>query len=119
MTTGVYIVENHDVVREVVASYLARMEGVVVCGQADSAERALPDIARLRPDVVLIDLSLPGMSGLDLLRELSARHPDVACVVLTGHAEPGYRDRALAAGARAFVLKDDPANLETALRSLQ
>lgn len=114
----IYIVENHDVVREVVRSFVSRIEGMTVCGDAASADRALAEIAEKSPDLVLVDLSLTGPSGIELIEKLRARHPEVACVVLTGHVEEVYRERAIRAGTDAYVLKDDPEELEATLRAV-
>lgn len=76
--------------------------------------------ARRRPDCVLLDLHMKGMSGLDLLRELRAREPMIPAVVLTAHDDPGTREACLAAGARAYLCKplDDRALLSAISASL-
>ena len=115
MTARLYIVENHSLVREVIAATVARIPEVEVVGAAESAEEALTAIARELPDLVIVDLSLPDMNGLDLIREVTARYPDVKCLVLTGHRGEAYRARAREVGSRGFVLKDAPEDLPAAI----
>ena len=67
---------------------------------------------------MLIDLSLPGMNGIELIQELRARYPDLRCAILSGHRSKTYARRALAAGANGYVLKGDPLEIETALHAI-
>ena len=67
---------------------------------------------------MLIDLSLPGMDGIELMRELRSRYPDLRCAILSGHRSKVYAHRALAAGARGYVLKGDPIEIEAALNAI-
>ena len=118
VTSSVYIVENHAVVRQMIAEYVERSGVATMQGQAATAEEALREIALDPPSLVIADLSLPAMSGLELVREITARFPDVRCMILTGHHDASYRRRAFEAGARGFVLKDDPDELFAAIRAL-
>lgn len=118
MTARVYVVEDHELVRDVVVACIDAMPEARVVGAAESAERALAEIERDPPDLVVADLSLPDMHGLALIRELTARFPDVKCLVLTGHAAESYRRRAREVGSRAFVAKDDPDELTRAIRAV-
>lgn len=81
---------------------------LAVVGEAESAEQALDRLAGATPDLVLVDLGLPGMSGLEFIRRLRAERPDLTCVVVTAHGDPRTRRRALAAGAAGFASKADP-----------
>lgn len=98
----VYIIEDHEAVREAFRSLLDQEPGLVVCGEAETAEFALEQVPRLAPDLLLVDVSLPGMSGLDLLERLPA---GTRSLVVTAHSEPHYRERAFEAGATGFVSK--------------
>lgn len=82
--------------------------GVTVVGTARRGEEALDVVGRLRPDVVLMDLSLPGMSGVEATRRLTRAHPGVCVVVLTVMADEGMLMEAIQAGAVGYVLKDAP-----------
>jgi DNA-binding NarL/FixJ family response regulator len=103
--TQVYIVEDSAAIRVRLSEMLARMEGVAVIGEAAGAQAAIPAILRLRPDSVLLDLKLDGSNGLEVLRAVHPRAPEIAFVVLTNQAEPQYRRACSAAGARYFLDK--------------
>ena len=78
---------------------------LVVCGEAEDAASALAAVERLRPDLVVADLSLPGRNGLEWIKDLAVRHPDVATMVLSMHDESLYAERAIRAGARGYLMK--------------
>jgi CheY-like chemotaxis protein len=70
------------------------------------------------PDLILIDLSLPGMSGIDLIRRLHALHPELRCAILSGHRSPTYVGQALAAGAMGYILKGDPLEISRGIDAI-
>jgi len=78
---------------------------LVVCGEAEDAASALAAVERLRPDLVVADLSLPGRNGLEWIKDLAVRHPGVATLVLSMHDESLYAERAIRAGARGYLMK--------------
>ena len=82
-----------------------------VLGVAASAEDALQTLSAVDPDLVLVDVSLPGMSGLKLVERLCVQRPGVKTLMVSGHSETLYARAALAGGARGFVTKDDPDQL--------
>jgi DNA-binding NarL/FixJ family response regulator len=84
----VAIVDDEQLIAELVALRLADTPGIVVVGMALSGEAALTLVAEQRPDVLVLDLAMPGMDGVDVARQVRARFPEVAIVVLTGHASP-------------------------------
>jgi DNA-binding NarL/FixJ family response regulator len=104
-------------VREVVAAYLRMVPDAEVCGSADSGEIALTMLGTIKPDIVLVDLSLSGMSGIELIATMRARYPDTCALVLSAHAEPRYVEAAFAAGACGYVLKGNPADLRAAIEA--
>ena len=111
------IVDDHPIVREGLAAVLSAEPDFTVVGQAESAERALAEVDRLRPDVVLLDIRLPGMSGTEACEELSRRHPNTRVIVLTSFASTGSLVQSFSAGAKGFVLKESqPAVLREAVR---
>ncbi len=89
-----------------------------VLGTAASAEDALQALPALEPDLVLVDVSLPGASGLQLVEGLRAGRPGLKTLVVSGHSETRYARAALAAGAGGFVTKDDPDQLLEAVRTV-
>jgi len=81
--------------------------GLVVCGEADNARQAFDAIARLKPDLVLMDISLPGKSGLELLQDVHAFNPELAVLVISMHDETLYAERVLRAGGRGYIMKQE------------
>ncbi|MGH8144783.1 MAG: response regulator [Rhodanobacteraceae bacterium] len=98
----------------------ARVAGIAlsVCGAAGSAETALRELPGLDVNVVLIDMSLPQMSGIKLIAALHTQFPEMRCLIMSGHNEPGYVQRALAAGARGYVLKGKPPEVQPAIEAV-
>lgn len=116
--TRLFIVEDHPIMRQSLRAFMKRQTGLDVCGEAASGEAALSQISQAQPELVLIDVSLPGMSGLDLLEVIRDKYPDLMCVMLSGHGERSHVDQALLAGARGYVLKGDTDELAGALRKV-
>ena len=108
MTHTVLIIEDHPAMRAMLQAFLSEMTQVEVIGAVSSAEEALRFCDQREPDLALVDVSLPGKNGIDLVADLRAGHPQVRCLMLSGHQEPSYIERALANGARGFLLKGDP-----------
>ena len=101
----VFIVDDHPLVRERLIAALQQQPDIQVCGQAEDARSALPAMNEAAPDVAIVDLSLKGSSGLDLIKDIAEQQPRVRVVVLSMHEEVFYAERALRAGARAYVMK--------------
>lgn len=101
----IYLVEDHPVTREGFAQLLNFQRDLEVCGQAGIAAQALTEIAVLNPDLVIVDISLAGTSGIELIKDLVSRHPILKILVLSMHDESLYAERALRAGARGYVMK--------------
>lgn len=119
MKRKVYIVEDHEVVRESYLMLLELADDLEVCGTANTAEAALEQLPEAAPDLLLVDVSLPGMSGIDLVKRLQADDALVPTLMLTGHDREAYRVAALEAGARGFVMKQDgPDALLEAIRDV-
>jgi DNA-binding NarL/FixJ family response regulator len=102
---GILLVDDHPLMREGVARWIQRAPELEVCGQAESAAEALSLVAKLKPDLVLVDISLPGSNGLELIKDLAALQPGLPVVVLSMHDESLYAGRALRAGARGYIMK--------------
>ncbi len=106
-------------VRTGLRTFLGLQAGMTVVGEAATAEQALAVVPRLRPDIVLMDLVLPGMSGVEAVRRLRASHPEVKVVVLTSFAGQDAVLPAVRAGVAGYLLKDvGPAELADALRAV-
>ncbi|MGI5168513.1 response regulator transcription factor [Spirillospora sp. CA-253888] len=112
---GVLIVDDHPMVREGLRGMLAAEPGITVVGEAASGEQAVAAARELRPEVVLMDLRMPGGDGLDAIRRLAGRH---RVVVLTGYDHDADIAAAVAAGAAGYLLKDvTRAELAAAVRT--
>lgn len=104
---GVFIVDDHPLVREGLTNLINRQSDLVVCGEAKDSPEAIAGIAKERPDVAIIDISLSNESGLELIKHLVKQFPQLAVVVLSMHDEALYAERALRAGARGYVMKHE------------
>jgi DNA-binding NarL/FixJ family response regulator len=104
----IFIVDDHPLIRRVFKQVLDLEPNFVVVGEAASGEDALRQLERAAPDLCLIDFSLPGMDGAELIRKLSRTRPELLCMVVSSHHEPLYAKLALEAGACGFVTKGDP-----------
>jgi len=102
---SVFLVDDHPLVRDWLSRLINEETDLMVCGTADKAEDALTEIARLHPDVIIVDIGLRGKSGLELIRFLTDQNPDELILVLSMHDEAVYASRALKAGARGYVSK--------------
>lgn len=103
--TRILIVDDHPLMRKGLALTLSAETDLDVVGQAADAEEALSVIDQLDPDLVLIDISLPGMSGLELLKHLLAVRPELLTLIVSRHDEALYAERAIRAGAKGYVMK--------------
>lgn len=115
---NVMLVEDHAVVRDLLQEFVRSLPRVASCCVAASAEAALDSIDGTLPDLMLIDLSLPGMNGIDLVKRLRRDHRDVSCLMLSGHNSASYAEQSLSAGARAYLLKGDPLEIERGIEAV-
>ena len=113
----VFLVDDHPLVRQALSQLINQEGDLAVCGEAEGAPEALRSIAALKPDVAVVDLTLKEGSGLDLVKDLKLRHPDLPVLVLSMHDESTYAERLLRSGARGYVMKDQASDkVVTALR---
>jgi DNA-binding NarL/FixJ family response regulator len=105
LTTRILIVDDHPLMRKGLALSLSEDPSLEVVGQAADAEEALSAFDTLDPDVAVVDVSLPGMSGLELIKHLIAIKSDLIVLVVSRHDEVLYAERAIRAGARGYVMK--------------
>ena len=109
MTHNVFIVEDHPVMREGYVSLINAEPDLNVVGEAESAEDAFDQAAELDFDVAIVDLSLPGVNGVELIKRLRSINDDVKVLVVSAHDEALYAERALRAGARGYLMKHESA----------
>ncbi|MBU6422490.1 MAG: response regulator transcription factor [Chloroflexi bacterium] len=116
--TRVLIADDHAMFRAGLVALLATQADLRLVGEVASAERAIDLAATARPDVVLMDIAMPGMGGIDGTRCLRAAHPDVRVLCLTAHEDPAYFFAVVEVGAAGYVLKDaSPSELFDAIRA--
>ena len=105
----VLLVDDHPIMRHGLAQLIRMEPGLDVCGEAGSATDGLGAVGKLKPDIVVVDLTLPDKNGLELLKDIHAMYPGTRCIVLSMHDENLYAERALRAGARGYVMKETAA----------
>lgn len=115
----VFIVDDHPMMRHGLSQFIHAESGVEVCGEAADARQALPAILRLRPALVILDISLPGKNGLELIKEVRAQVSSIKILVHSMHDERIYAQRALRAGAQGYIMKEhDGDQLTIAVRQV-
>jgi DNA-binding NarL/FixJ family response regulator len=112
------VVEDHAMMRKALVRLLQQEPDLVVSGQAGSAAEALEQLDHHAPDLMLVDVSLPGQNGILLVKALQQARPELLCLILSGHNEAVYAKAALQAGARGYVMKGDPAAVLVAIRTV-
>lgn len=106
----VVLIDDHPIMRHGLAQLVRAEAGLDVCGEAGSAREGLEVVGRLKPDLAIIDLTLPDKNGLELVKDIRALHPATQCLVLSMHDEAHYGERSLRAGARGYVMKEEAAD---------
>jgi DNA-binding NarL/FixJ family response regulator len=115
----IFIVDDHPVFREGLVVLVKKEVDLMVCGEADNAPQALTSIERLKPDLVLADIGLPGKSGLELIKDLRAALPEMVVLVISMHDETLYAERVLRAGGRGYIMKQEgPEKMLQAIRQV-
>ena len=104
---SILVIEDHIVFGKALVRLLTEKANVDVVEVVNSGEEALAKLPQLNVDLVLIDVSLPRMNGIQLVSMIHEKFPDLLCLMLSGHLTPFYVKRSLEAGARGYVLKDD------------
>jgi DNA-binding NarL/FixJ family response regulator len=111
------IVDDHEVVREGLRLSLSRAPHIRVIGEAPDGEQAITLVERRRPDVVVMDVRMPGMDGLEATRQITEKVPETAVLIFTAFSERSLLARGLDSGAKGYILKEAPH--ETLLRALE
>ncbi len=111
------IVDDHEVVREGLRLALSRTEHIRVVGEASDGKAAIAMAQRRRPDVVIMDVRMPGMDGLQASKQILAEMPEAAVLMFTAYAERSLLTRGLEAGAKGYILKEAPQ--QTLVRAIQ
>ena len=103
----ILVVDDHPIIRQGLALMVNREADLVVCGEAEDATGAMLVMASSRPDVLIVDISLNGPDGLDLLKNIRTTHPSLPVLILSMHDESIYAERALRAGANGYIMKQE------------
>ena len=115
----VLIVDDHPVVRDGLTTVINHEQDLNVCGEADDAHETLKAVTELKPDVVIADISLKSSDGIELTKSIKAGHPKLPVIVFSVHDESVYAERALLAGAKAYLMKDAVSeNIVKAIRTV-
>ena len=112
------VVEDNALLVSTMVRFLRDQGKLDVAAVVPSAEAALEYLRITRVDLALVDVALPAMNGIDLVAILSKRYPELPCLMLSGHNEADYVRRALAAGAKGYVIKSDPMTILTAVQKV-
>jgi len=113
----VIIVDDHPVFRQGLTQLIDQEPDLQVCGHAEDAHQAMKAIKDLKPDMVIVDISLGGTSGMDLIKDIRIHCPDLPILTLSMHDESLYAERALRAGAKGYIMKREaPEQVVTAIR---
>jgi DNA-binding NarL/FixJ family response regulator len=113
----ILIVDDHPIVRQGLTQLIAQASDLEVCGEASNAAAAVLAIDELDPDVAVVDLMLKESSGIELIKDIKSRRPDVRILVISMHDEAVYAERALRAGAHGYIMKEEATHkVLTALR---
>lgn len=105
--TKVLVVDDHPIVRQGLALLINREPDLAVCGEAEEMHTAMHEILTTHPDIVVVDISLNGPDGLELLKSIRMRHPHLPVLILSMHDESIYAERALRAGANGYIMKQE------------
>ncbi|MBI3427930.1 MAG: response regulator transcription factor [Acidobacteria bacterium] len=115
----ILLVDDHPLMRRGQADLLSREQDLMVCGEAGTAREAMEAIAKLKPDIVLMDMALPDKDGLELIKDIQAVHPGLPVLAMSMQEESLYAARVLRAGGRGYVMKaEGPEQLVAAIRTV-
>ncbi len=109
-TTDIYLADDHVMVREALASLVSKDSRFRVVGQTGDGLKVVEDVCTARPDVVVLDITMPGLNGLDVCRALNRRLRNLAVLILTMHDDEQFIARALEHGASGYLLKESAAD---------
>jgi len=115
----ILIVDDHPIVRQGLAELVNHENDLAVCGQAEDAHQAMKAIKELRPEIAVIDISLKEISGIELIKDINVRYPNLPVLALSMHDESLYAERALRAGAKGYIMKAEATEkVITAIRKI-
>jgi DNA-binding NarL/FixJ family response regulator len=117
--TSIVVADDHGIVREGLRRLLESEPAWTVCGEAADGREVLEEVARSKPDVVVLDITMPRLGGLETLERLRAEHPETKVVLLSVHSDPPFIQSAIALGVDGYVLKNGPSGeIVTAIQAV-
>ncbi|MCF7875795.1 response regulator transcription factor [Candidatus Bipolaricaulota bacterium] len=117
--TSVILAEDHAIVRKGLRSLLKEEEGIKIEGEAENGREALELVEKYRPEIVIMDITMPGLNGIEATKLINERYPETKVLVLTRHSKEEYVFEALKAGASGYIVKEDlPEELTSAVRTV-
>lgn len=116
--SSIFLVEDHAGFAQALNNMLSQNHDLRITAVAETAQEALEQLREVQVDLVLIDFSLPDMTGLNLLERLHQEYPDLRCAILSGHLLPQHARRALDVGARGYLIKDNPLEIITGIQCM-
>jgi len=115
----VFIVDDHPIIRQGLGQLIDNEKDLSVCGQAEDAYEAMKEITKLKPDLIIVDISLRRSNGLELIKNLRQDNPSLGVLVLSMHNETLYAERGLRAGANGYIMKEEaPEKIIHAIRRI-
>jgi DNA-binding NarL/FixJ family response regulator len=118
-TTKILIVDDHEVVRDGLKNILTSLDNISIAGEAGNGEDAVKMYSSLKPDLVIMDISMPGMNGIEATRVIKEKDPDARILILTMHDNQEYLNQIIRSGAKGFILKNtDKEELLDAVRTV-
>jgi DNA-binding NarL/FixJ family response regulator len=118
-TIKIILADDHRIFRKGLKSLLSEKENIEVVAEADNGDEALEAAGKHKPEIVIMDIAMPKMDGIEATRQIRERLPDTEVVILSMHAKKAYIDQVLKAGAKGYVLKDsDEENLLSAINTV-
>lgn len=105
--TRIFLLDDHPIVRQGIAEMINDESDMKICGEASNYQDAMQAVETLKPDIILVDISLDGSSGFEFLKALKIQHPNTKAMILSMHDETLYAERALREGARGYIMKQE------------
>lgn len=112
----VIVMEDHSTLCDVLSRKVSKTPGLICCGHFDTGQATLDAVFDLRPDLVSLDLTMPDVNGLAVLRQIRERCPEIRCIVFSGHADDAYVRHSFEIGAMGYVFKEDIDDFIEAIR---
>src|SRR5687768_3133054 len=115
----ILLIDDHPLVREWLGALISQQGDLCICGEADDMSGGLRAISTTKPDLIIVDITLRGSSGIELIRTARAQDPDLAIIVLSMHEETTHAERVIRAGANGYVMKSETSkSIVTAIREV-